>query len=106
VCARAFATGSAGTGGIYSSACDGRTDACAFAICDLSEIHVAAGATWKLLIASAPWAARHSHTSAIDAAGAIYVIGGRGGTFTVYNDAWMSTDGGVDRALGATRRLL
>jgi len=73
---------------------------------DLSEIHVAAGATWKLLIASAPWDARHSHTSAIDAAGAIYVIGGRGGTDTLYNDAWMSTDGGVDRAMGGTRRLL
>jgi hypothetical protein len=62
--------------------------------------HVAAGATWKLVTASAPWAARYGHTSVIDAAGAIFVIGG--GSSSYYNDAWMSTDGGADRALGAT----
>jgi hypothetical protein len=31
----------------------------------------------------------------IDAAGAIYVIGGYSGTF--YRDVWASTDGGTDR---------
>jgi hypothetical protein len=34
----------------------------------------------------------------VDAAGAIYVIGGRGGGGdTYYQDVWVSTDGGVDR---------
>jgi hypothetical protein len=32
----------------------------------------------------------------IDAAGAIYVIGGHGSS-TYYNDVWISTDGGADR---------
>ncbi len=31
----------------------------------------------------------------IDAAGAIYVIGGFDGGGTVYQDVWASTDGGV-----------
>ncbi len=31
----------------------------------------------------------------IDAAGAIYVIGGRGGGTTFYKDVWVSTDGGA-----------
>ncbi len=71
---------------------------------------VAAGATWKLVIDSAPWAARYLHTTVVDASGAIYVICGRSGTFTVstvYNDVWVSTDGGLDRASGvlATRGL-
>ena len=58
----------------------------------------AAGATWSLRTASAPWAARSGHTSVIDAAGAIYVIGGNtsGGSGTGYlNDVWVSTDGGA-----------
>jgi hypothetical protein len=42
---------------------------------------------------TAPWAARKGHTTVIDAAGAIYVIGGSGGTY--YNDVWASTDGGA-----------
>ncbi len=55
---------------------------------------LAAGVTWTLVIASAPWAARYSHTSVIDAAGAIYVLGGNnGGTFL--NEVWASTDGGA-----------
>ena len=45
------------------------------------------------MIASAPWAARAYHTSVIDAAGAIYVIGGTDGTYL--NDVWVSTDGGA-----------
>ncbi len=55
--------------------------------------------TWELVIASAPWAARYSHTSVIDAAGAIYVIGGNGiGTY--YHDVWVSTDGGARAGFG------
>ncbi len=49
---------------------------------------------WTLVIASAPWAARRGHTSVIDASGAIYVIGGYGGS-TDYDDVWVSTDGGA-----------
>ncbi len=49
------------------------------------------------MIARAPWAARWSHTTVIDTAGAIYVIGGGyyDGTYTVFNDVWVSTDGGA-----------
>ncbi len=46
------------------------------------------------MIANAPWAARYGHTSVIDAAGAIYVIGGYNST-TLYNDVWACTDKGV-----------
>ena len=59
----------------------------------------AAGASWTSRTASAPWAVRDGHTSVIDAAGAIYVIGGRDGT-TFYNDVWASTDEGADRTRG------
>ena len=48
------------------------------------------------MIASAPWAARYGHTSVIDAAGAIFVIGGYGTDYL--NDVWVSTDGGTGRA--------
>ena len=51
----------------------------------------AAGATWSLRTASAPWAERVGYTSVNDAAGAIYVIGGLGRL----NDVWVSTDGGA-----------
>ncbi len=59
------------------------------------------------MIASAPWAGRYGHTSVIDAAGAIYVLGGMsyiGGTteYIFFNDVWKSTDRGVNR----TRRVL
>ena len=49
------------------------------------------------MIASAPWDGRCEHTSVIDAAGAIYVIGGYsgGGGGTGYQDVWASTDGGA-----------
>ncbi len=56
--------------------------------------HSAAGATWTSRTTSAPWAARESHTSVVDAAGAIYVIGGYNGG-TVYQDVWVSTDEGA-----------
>ncbi len=59
---------------------------------------MAAGVTWMNRALKAPWAARSHHTSVIDAAGAIYVIGGYcyNGTTTYYNDVWVSTDGGAD----------
>ncbi len=49
------------------------------------------------MIAHAPWDGRMDHTSVIDAAGTIYVIGGvnGGSTGTTYNDVWASTDGGA-----------
>ncbi len=85
--------GTAGTGGIYSSARGGAGGRA----CVLSS---AAGVSWTIRTASAPWAARRWHTSVIDAAGAIYVIGGmsRGITNNVYlKDVWKSTDGGAGR---------
>jgi hypothetical protein len=44
---------------------------------------------------TAPWAGRDGHTTVIDAAGAIYVIGGRGFNYTFFNDVLVSTDGGA-----------
>jgi hypothetical protein len=47
---------------------------------------------------TAPWAARSGHTTVIDAAGVIYVIGGEGlnGIYrTTFKDVWVSTDGGA-----------
>jgi hypothetical protein len=38
----------------------------------------AAGVTWTSRTTSAPWAARAYHTTVIDTAGAIYVLGGLG----------------------------
>jgi hypothetical protein len=59
---------------------------------------LAAGVTWTSRTANAEWAARYGHTSVVDAAGAIYVIGGRGGpdlSYTYFQDVWVSTDGGA-----------
>jgi hypothetical protein len=61
--------------------------------CDRPVAVVSAGATWRCRTKSAPWAGRNRHTTVIDAAGAIYVIGGYGGTF--FQDVWASTDGGA-----------
>ena len=47
---------------------------------------------------TAPWAARYSHTSVVDAAGAIYVIGGTG-SGTLFQDVWASIDGGARAGL-------
>jgi hypothetical protein len=58
---------------------------------------MAAGVTWTSRATSAEWAARFGHTSVIDAAGAIYVIGGTGSGGTFFSDVWVSTDGGADR---------
>ncbi len=44
---------------------------------------------------TAPWAARYGHTTVIDAAGAIYVIGGYSYSGTYLHDVWVSTDGGA-----------
>ena len=60
---------------------------------------VAAGATWTCVVASAPWAARCYHTSVVDAAGAIYVIGGWNRT-TLYQDVWASTGKGASCTQG------
>ena len=60
---------------------------------------MAAGSTFSNRTLQAGWAARSEHTSVIDAAGAIYVIGGSSGT-TYYKDVWVSTDGGADRTRG------
>ena len=53
--------------------------------------------TWTCRTANAPWAARWYHTTVIDAAGAIYVIGGGGQFGRFLQDVWASTDGGADR---------
>ncbi len=51
---------------------------------------------WRCRTASAPWAGRHGHTTVIDAAGAIYVIGGySSGSGIYFNDVYASTDGGA-----------
>ena len=60
---------------------------------------MAAGRTFSSRTLKAEWAARHGHKSVVDAvSGAIYVIGGYGGTD--YNDVWASTDGGARAGLG------
>ncbi len=58
---------------------------------------VHAGVTWTSRTSPyAPWAARWGHTTLVDAAGAIYVIGGYGSTCLM--DVWASTDGGAHRS--------
>ena len=97
-----------GTGGICRSASTygrprvrvcARDDVCVLHWCHRSAAHVAAGASWATRTASAPWAARYYFTAVIDAAGAIYVIGGNNGTHgpVTLQDVWVSTDGGADR---------
>ncbi len=60
---------------------------------------MAAGVTWTSRTLKAEWAAgRAFHTSVIDAAGAIYVIGGSSmadHSLYFYPDVWASTDGGA-----------
>ncbi len=55
---------------------------------------LAAGVTWTSRTLAAEWGGRRHHTTVIDAAGAIYVIGGTG-SGPDYNDVWSSTDGGA-----------
>jgi hypothetical protein len=72
----------------------GRTRVVAFEAIGRARARLAAGVTWSCRTFSAPWAARWGHTSVVDAARAIYVIGGTDGT-TNFNDVWASTDGGA-----------
>ncbi len=65
-------------------------------LCHSSVALLAAGVTWTRRTTSAQWAARKGHTSVIDAAGTIYVIGGYDGT-KYFNDVLVSTDRGADR---------
>ncbi len=92
----------AGTGGINSAA--GGASAAARACLFVLGAHRrgrrawAAGVTWASRTLKAEWAWRYVHTSVIDAAGAIYVIGGLGvinGTLVYLQDVWVSTDGGA-----------
>ncbi len=48
---------------------------------------------WTSRTTTAGWAARNYHTSVVDAAGAIYVLGGIGIGNTKFQDVWASTDG-------------
>ncbi len=73
---------------------------------------VAAGVSWTSRTLKAPWAARYGHTTVIDAAGAIYVIGGYGPLYFLSStspvagylkDVWASNDGGADRTQGYSR---
>jgi hypothetical protein len=88
----------AATCGISSSACAAR---CGRARVVAVRCHrpgsraSAAGVTWTCRTANAPWAARCGHTSVVDAAGAIYVIGGNNCNGGLFNDVWASTDGGA-----------
>ncbi len=72
------------------------------AICLSVSRALAAGAMWRCRTTTAPWAGREGHTTVIDAAGAIYVIGGSssGINSTYFNDVWVSTDGGARRDSG------
>ncbi len=81
----------------------------AFGATGRARARSAAGVTWTSRTASAPWAVRAGHTTVIDAAGAIYVIGGRSGNFgTIFDDVWASTDGGArpDSVQGGGRGVL
>ncbi len=64
---------------------------------------LATGVTFNNRTTSAPWAAREAHSTVIDAAGAIYVIGGGHDS-----DVWVSTDGGArpDSRGGVLGRVL
>jgi hypothetical protein len=84
--------------GIYSSARAGASAAARGCIrCHRPGSRAsAAGVTWTSRTAKAEWAGRRYHTSVVDAAGAIYVIGG-GTDFsgTHFHDVYASTDGGA-----------
>jgi hypothetical protein len=95
--------GTAGTGGINISAGGAgrpRVRGCGSVRSALDvALASAAGVTWTSRTTSAQWAGRYGHTSVVDAAGAIYVIGGNTGYGTegtyYLNDVWASTDGGA-----------
>ena len=94
--------GTAGAGGINSSAGGAgrprvrgvRFGAIGFRVMCAS----AAGRTFANRALKAEWAARYAHTSVVDAAGAIYVLGGESNT-GYFQDVWASTDGGARAGL-------
>jgi hypothetical protein len=65
----------------------------------------AAGVTWSLVTSNVPWAARFGHTTVIDAAGTMYLIGGFDDA-TNLNDVWQSPDKGASRTRGGTPGVL
>ena len=67
---------------------------CVWRLCHRSRA-LAAGVTWTSRTLKAEWVSRIYPTSVVDAAGAIYVLGGFGSTYTYLNDVWVSTDGGA-----------
>ncbi len=83
----------AATCGINSSAGAGRRR-----VRGCGVVRSAVGVTWTSRTSGAQWAARQGHSTVIDAAGAIYVLGGLG--TTNYNDVWVTTDGGARAGLG------
>ncbi len=98
-CVRTLVAGATGTGGIYSSAATVGRRRVRFALFTGRSRALGAGITWTSRTTSAPWAGRGFHTSVVDVAGAIYVIGGQkfqsGAAF--YQDVWASTNGGAGR---------
>ncbi len=83
-------------GGIYSSA-RGASAAAALVSAPTGggRRAWAAGRTWTSRTTSAEWAARAWHTTVVDSAGAIYVIGGDQGGTILFQDVCVSTDGGA-----------
>ncbi len=102
---------------VYSTVCEfasrsanGRLCVC---VCHRSVGRVAVGVTWTRRAHFPPWAARCGHTSLtlqrasrVDGSGTIYIIGGRDSGGTVYNDVWVSSDGGANRTRAGTWRVL
>jgi hypothetical protein len=89
-------SGTAGTGGINSSAGGAGRAWLRFGAIGRVSRAFSAGVSFTNRTLKAEWAARYGHTSVIDAvSGAIYVIGGFNGSTGYYGDAWASTDGGA-----------
>ncbi len=71
-----------------------------FGMCHRSVARVVADMTFISRTPVGSWGARYGHTSVIDAAGAIYVIGGVKMTYggPQIPDVWASTNGGAHRS--------
>jgi hypothetical protein len=114
VCAAALCAPShrtASTCGINSSARAARCGrACVVAVGATGRVSrvSAAGITWTSRTLAAEWDPRFGSTSVVDAAGAIYVIGGSSTRGAYYRDVWASTNGGArpDSVQGDVRRVL
>ncbi len=78
---------------------DGPTHTCAGVV---RHRRRAAGASWGLVTSNAPWGTRVGHTTVIDAAGNIYLMGGSDGSQQDIwkNDVWMGTNKGANRTRG------